>query len=106
MIVIGQEAASQEVAPGMTRKILATSPKLMVCEVALSQGTVVPDHRHPHEQSTYVISGRIRAVMGGREMEMGAGDSYLAAGEVGHSVVALEDCLLLDIFTPQRDDFL
>ncbi len=91
---------------GMDRKILSHSPQLMTCEVRLRGGAVVPEHAHHHQQVTYLVSGRLRAEVAGETREIGPGDSLFMAENAPHSILALEDSLVLDIFSPRRDDFL
>ena len=106
MFIFNGNIPSQTVFEGMARKILSHSPQLMTCEVRLAAGTPVPEHCHVHQQVTYVISGRLRAEVGGETREIGPGDSLFLAENVPHALTALEDSLALDIFSPRRDDFL
>lgn len=93
-------------APGVTRRILAHAPELMAVEVTFEQGAVGALHRHPHKQATYVVSGRFTYEEDGQTHTIGQGDSYYVAPDVPHGVICLEAGILLDIFTPQREDFL
>ncbi len=77
----------------------------MLVEVALSQGTLVAAHSHPHEQVTYVVHGTIRLVVDDVLSVLHAGESRLIAPDVEHSVVALSDARVLDAFSPPRKDF-
>ncbi len=93
--------------PDVTRQVLADSPGLMT--VAFRFGAVGATgalHAHPHVQSTYVASGRFRFSIGGVAREVGPGDAFVVPGGVEHGCVCLEPGLLIDAFTPRRDDFL
>ncbi len=92
--------------PGLTRRMLAHSAELMLVENVIAAGTVLPVHSHPHEQITYVQSGELRLLCEGQEHEMRTGDSCAIPGDVPHSVVAVTDLVVMDIFTPAREDFL
>lgn len=92
--------------PGVTRRVLAHAPNLMAVEVTFEKGAVGAVHRHPHEQATYVVSGAFTYEEDGKTCSIAAGDSYYVAPNVAHGVVCLEPGVLLDIFTPQREDFL
>ena len=94
-------------APGMTRAVLA-GEKLMLVRVELTAGAVVPAHSHAHEQMGYVIAGRVRFHAGGQQAELGPGDMYALAGGEEHGVDVLgnEAAVVLDVFTPIREDFL
>ncbi|MHB0952393.1 MAG: cupin domain-containing protein [Allorhizobium sp.] len=91
---------------GVTRKVVADSPELMVVEFRFSEGGVGALHSHPHVQSTYVKSGRFEFTIGDRTFEIGPGDSFVIPSMATHGCRALEAGTLVDTFTPRRDDFL
>lgn len=94
-----------EVTPGLTRRVLATSEQMMVVEFSFETGAQVPEHRHPHDQVGYVVSGRMQLTIGEETAECGPGDSYHAPPNVPHTGRALEATVLIDIFSPPREDF-
>ncbi len=106
MFIHNSQVPGEVIFEGMERKILSHSPKLMVCEVRLAGGAGVPEHAHPHHQATYLIRGRLKADIAGDLREIGPGDSLFFDENVPHALWALEDSLLLDIFSPRRDDFI
>lgn len=106
MFVCGKDVPVVDAAPGVTRQVLAHEPQLMLVRVVFTKGAVGYVHSHPHKQVTYVASGRFEATMGNERRLIGPGDSYFAPPDVPHGVVALEDGVLLDVFTPAREDFL
>ena len=91
--------------PGMHRRTLADGDKLMLVQVRLSKGTVVPRHQHPNEQVTYVLSGHMRFKMNDQSAELQAGETIHFPSNVPHEAHALEDSLVLDTFSPPREDF-
>ena len=91
---------------GTTRRILAYNDSMMMVEVAMEQGSVGTPHTHPHAQSTYVKSGRFRFTIDGKEEEVAAGDSLAFPPNILHGTVCLEKGVLIDIFSPMREDFL
>lgn len=92
--------------PGVERQVLTATPELMLVSVRFRTGAEGPLHRHAHVQATYVRSGRFRFTIGGREVEVGPGDTLSVASEVPHGCVCLEAGELIDAFAPRRDDFL
>lgn len=78
----------------------------MVVEVSFESGAVVPVHSHPHEQTGYLASGRLRFQIGEEERILERGDSWLVPGNVPHVVTALEESVAIDMFSPPREDFL
>ncbi|MCB9838254.1 MAG: cupin domain-containing protein [Phycisphaeraceae bacterium] len=78
--------------------------KAMVARVVLDEGCVVPVHRHENEQLACVISGKLRFTVGEpgdeREIDIAGGEVMLLPSNVPHGVVALEETVVLDVFTP------
>ena len=62
-------------------------------------------HCHPHTQVTYIVSGRYRFTIGDETREVGPGDTLLKQDGVMHGCVCLEGGVMLDFFTPMREDF-
>jgi len=52
------EVSSITMAPGVSRRVLSHTPQLMLVEVTFASGAVVPAHSHPHQQISYIKSGR------------------------------------------------
>lgn len=101
----GPEVAPVEMLPGVFRKTMTTAPSMMLCEITLRAGAAVPLHQHPHDQIGYVVRGRIRMVIGGQERTCGPGDAYAIPGGTPHLGEALEDCTVIDVFHPQREEY-
>ena len=106
MFTYNHETAAVPAGEGVRRKVLSHSQSLMVCEITLEGGSIIAAHAHPHEQITYIISGKCRYTVGEETKEVGTGDSVLIPGNVPHSIVILEDMKVIDVFSPAREDFL
>ena len=106
MFVYNEEVASVNCDPGVHRKILAYTEDMMMCEITFEKGAVGKVHAHPHLQSTYVVKGSFEFTIGGESKVVRAGDSLLMPPDVLHGTVALEDGVLVDVFSPMRSDFL
>ena len=106
MFTYNREIQATPAGDGVLRKVLSYSENLMICEITLEKGSIIAVHAHPHEQITYIISGKCRYTVGEETREVGAGDSVLIPGNVSHSIVILEDMKVIDAFTPAREDFL
>ena len=85
--------------------ILAYGRDAMCVENTFETGGVGAMHCHPHTQITYVVSGRFRFTIGDETREVGPGDTLLKQDGVMHGCVCLEAGILLDFFTPMREDF-
>jgi quercetin dioxygenase-like cupin family protein len=106
MFCFYNQSEEEQVAEGVSRRVLVHGGKMMSVEVTFQQGAIGPLHRHPHEQLTYVRSGRFRFTIGDEIHEVGAGDTLYKQPDILHGCVCLEAGVLIDIFTPQREDFL
>lgn len=98
------EEPIEDVTPSIGRQVVHTET-MTIARIHLRAGAFVPSHQHPHEQVASVLEGRLRFVVGGEEQEVAAGESIVVPGGVPHEAEALEDSLVLDVFSPVRDDW-
>ena len=99
------EAENIAAAEGVTRRIKSYTDELMVVENVFRKGAIGSLHSHPHTQITYVVSGMFEFMIGGEKRIVSAGDTMLKKNGIEHGCVCLEDGILLDIFSPMREDF-
>ena len=92
--------------PGVTRQVLSDHPDLMVVAFRFQESAEGVPHSHPHVQATYVQSGRFTFTIAGQDHEVGPGESFVIPGGAVHSCRCIEAGVLIDSFTPRRDDFL
>jgi quercetin dioxygenase-like cupin family protein len=92
--------------PGVTRQVLTDHPDLMIVAFRFAEGAEGALHAHPHVQATYVQSGRFAFTVAGKDLQVGPGDSFIIPGNAVHGCRCLESGVLIDSFTPRRDDFL
>ena len=102
----GADIALEPVADGLSRKVCAHNDNVMVVEVHFEAGVTAPLHHHVHEQITYVMSGKFEFTVGDKTYIVGAGDSLYKQPNIEHGATCLESGMLLDVFTPHREDFL
>ena len=88
------------------RKVLAHDDDLMACHLWFDGGAVGTVHTHPHTQIAYIVSGRFEFTVGEETHTVNAGDSVLIPSGMSHGLLCLEKGELIDIFTPERKDFL
>ena len=91
---------------GVRFKTLAFGEKTLLAEFRLSRGSKVPEHSHPHEQTGYMISGQMRFFVEGKTIDVGPGDAWNIAGDLPHGVEVLEESLVIEVFSPKREDYL
>ena len=65
----------------------------------------LPEHRHVHEQITYIVEGELEMIIGGKEYLLTAGCVHVIPSNVPHSAVARTHCKVIDSFAPARDDY-
>ena len=90
---------------GVRRKVMAYGDQLMAVYVEFKQGAVGALHSHPHLQITYIQSGTFVTHIGAETRVLKGGDFYYIPAHVEHGVEAQEDGVLIDFFTPMREDF-
>ena len=92
--------------PGVTRQVLSEAPDLMFVRFTFDTGATGALHSHPHVQGTYVAAGRFTFHVGERSLTLGPGDTVIVPSGVTHGCDCHEAGVLIDSFTPRRDDFL
>ena len=109
-VVVKREDALKKVFKGVSLDSLAVGEKSMVTKMNYVQGNFATMHRHPHEQCGYVISGEYRLIVAlpdaPVDVLLHAGDSYAIPGDTPHSCEVIESGEVVDVFTPQREDYL
>ena len=91
---------------GIERRMMV-GQQLMVCRLHFAPHTVTAVHTHPHEQMTLVLQGRVKFFIEGQERIVSAGSVLHFPSNVEHGATMLdEEVILIDVFTPTRQDFL
>ena len=94
-----------QAAEGVVRTVLAYCDSMMSVENAFEKGAVGALHSHPHTQITYIVSGTFEFTIGDETKIVAAGDTLLKRNGVTHGCVCLEKGVMIDTFSPMRDDF-
>lgn len=92
--------------PGIQRKTLVHGDKTLMVEFRLDKDSVLPRHSHPHEQTGYLVSGRMRLTIGEDQYDLSPGDSWCILPDVEHGAEILEDSVAVEVFAPVREDYL
>ena len=90
---------------GGYRRVLADGENEMLVEWRFEPGASVPEHHHPHEQCGYVISGTMLFTIEGVEREVPLGTGYIIPSNIPHSARFEEFTVLIDVFSPPREDY-
>lgn len=88
------------------RKIMSYDENLMLVKVEFQKGGIGSMHDHHHSQTTYVESGSFDVTIGGETKTLKTGDVFYIPPHVSHGATCTETGVLLDFFSPMREDFL
>lgn len=107
-IIADANAETPAITPeGAERRVLSYGDGLMAVQFTFPGPMSAPVHSHPHTQIGYVVSGSLDLIMEGKDtVRLGAGCSYYVPSGVRHGVNVLEPTVVIDAFTPVREDFL
>lgn len=100
-----QDIEQIEMLTGVHRRTMATTDEAMLCQFLLEKDSIVPLHSHMNDQVGYVISGKIELTIGKHMREIGPGMSYAIPGGIEHTAKALVDSIIIDVFSPPREDY-
>jgi quercetin dioxygenase-like cupin family protein len=98
----------EKVSPKLERRLI-TGDRIMLAEVFLHDGCIVPRHQHENEQICHVLQGALRFWLGEDESEevvVHAGEVLHLPSNLPHKAEALGDALIIDAFSPPRQDWL
>jgi len=96
----------EEVAPGLSRQIMGYDGKIMLVKAKFEKGAVGTMHKHYHSQVTYVESGEFEMTIDGKTHLLKRGDSFYVLPWLMHGCVCTKPGILIDVFSPAREDFL
>lgn len=92
-------------APGMKRKIMAWDERVMMVKVQFEKGAIGALHQHHHTQITHIESGTFEVEVNGEKKVLTAGDAFYIPPNIIHGAVCMDAGVLIDIFSPMREDF-
>jgi quercetin dioxygenase-like cupin family protein len=96
----------RQLLPKIEMKTLVHGEKTLFTEFRMEQGAELPRHSHPHEQTGYLVKGKIRLTIGADTFSVEPGDGWCIPGNVPHSAGILEDSVAIEVFSPVREDYL
>lgn len=94
--------------PLITRQRIV-GEQMMLSRVTLEQGFFVPTHQHPNEQFACVLSGKMLFGLGQPgsqeywETTLHGGEVLHLPSNMPHNAKALEDSVVLDLFSPPSE---
>ena len=101
-----EDSGFKDVLEKIRQKTLVYGEKTLLAEFRLEQGAVIPRHSHPHEQTGYLVAGLLDLTIGDATYRVEPGGSWCITGNVAHSVIAQENSVAIEVFSPVREDYL
>lgn len=92
--------------PNIEQKTFVYGDKTLMTEFRLGKGSVLPMHRHPHEQTGYLVTGHLKLTIGGETHDVTPGDAWCIPSGVEHGAETVEDTVAIEVFSPVREDYL
>ena len=96
----------RQMAEGVEMKTLVHGEKTSMSEFRIAKGAKIPAHAHPHEQTGFMVAGSLRLDVAGEIFDARPGDSWNIAGGALHSAIGLEDAVVVEVFSPVREEYL
>ena len=104
--LLGEKLPWEDVGGGLNRQVMGYDGQLMLVKIKFEKGGEGYVHQHFHSQSSYVASGVFEANVNGVKIILKTGDGFFVEPNAPHGVVCLEEGMLIDAFSPARQDFL
>jgi quercetin dioxygenase-like cupin family protein len=99
------EIEPEQLNPLLTRQFVS-GEKAMLSRIMLKAGCLVPEHSHPNEQISLVVTGEMEFIVSGVSQIVKAGEILVIPGNAPHSARAIADTENLDLFAPPRQDWI
>lgn len=100
------EAGYHGRSPLSKMKTLVHGEKTLMAEFRSKAGNVLKEHSHPYEQTGYLVQGKLTLFIDGEPHQAEAGDAWNIAADVPHGAEAIEDTVVIEVFSPAREDYL
>lgn len=94
-----------EIFKGIRIKTIVSGDKTLMTEFVMDKGADLSEHSHVHEQTGYLVKGRIRLHIEGASMELGPRGSWCVPSNVKHRAEILEDSIAIEVFSPHREEY-
>ncbi len=100
-----EQLPAEQMNAQIVRKVVHTE-QMTIARLNIQKGAAVPEHAHINEQVANVEHGSLKFHIGGVDLVVSSGESLVIPPNVPHGVIALEDTVVTDVFTPRRDDWI
>ena len=103
---IEAETPWEDLGNGIKRQIYGYDDVIMLVKAKFAAEAVGTLHEHHHSQVTYVESGVFEMTIGDQTKIIRKGDGYYVPPHAVHGCRCVEPGVLIDVFSPHREDFL
>ena len=103
--IVDADIPWQDLGGGLKRKIMSYDETMMMVKIVFEKGGIGKPHKHVHTQMSYVDSGVFEVTIADKKQILKKGDGYYIPSNVMHGAVCIEPGVLIDMFTPMREDF-
>ena len=94
-----------EILNGVKIKTLVYGEQSLMTEFLLSKNAILPEHTHIHEQTGYLVKGKIKLFVEEKSQIMNPGDSWCISANSKHKAEILEDSIAIEVFSPCREAY-
>ena len=94
-----------EILNGIKIKTIVYGKNSLMTEFLLAKGSDLLEHSHQHEQTGYLVKGKIELFIDLKSQVLNPGDSWCVAPNVKHRAKILEDSVAIEVFIPCRDEY-
>jgi len=98
-----KELEFQDLAEGVKIQVIPGERMTMVV-FSLKNGAPIPEHSHPHEQMGMVMEGKVKMIIDGKEQIVRPGSAWHIPSNVVHSGGLEDDTVVIEVFSPPRED--
>jgi quercetin dioxygenase-like cupin family protein len=104
--ILTEKMEWEDLGGGVSRKFLGFDNQIMMVQVKFEKGSIGSAHEHFHTQATYCAAGKFEFTIGDEKQIVKAGDGVYIEPNIIHGALCLEAGILIDVFSPVREDFL
>ena len=106
MFGIKSENGYHEILEGIKIKTIVYGKESLMTEFLLRKNSVLVEHSHKHEQTGYLVKGKIKLIVNGSSRVINPGDSWNIPSDVVHKAEIIEDSIAVEVFIPMRDEYI
>lgn len=97
------EIVYNQIVEGVKIKVLHRDDSLIMTELMIKRGSVLPEHVHQSDHSAYLLQGCILVIADDNTAKFVQGDSWCMKKNICHRTEAIEDSVVLEVFNPDGE---